>query len=255
VLESKEASLEDRPFQEVVQADLLDLHAEIVLTMNLIVDGFFDEEEALSVDVHAVGEDSVEVVKGGRGDSSLVVLDAVWVREGNLPGRGEEVLDHVVTREGKHVVHVVRVGDELVGVGHWQGELTGGSRHTSRPLEAVEGVQLCSELARGTLTGVEGHPRLVLVVLDHRSRLLGRSKLSKLVLGHALLLLRRLAGLVLVARVVYGMLALSLSRLAMVLVSDFLGLVLPLLANDAGYMKLVKALQMWNGYYSQMALL
>jgi hypothetical protein len=41
----------------------------------------------------------------------------------------------------------------------------------------------------------------------------------------------------------------------MVLVSDFLGLVLPLLANDAGYMKLVKALQMWNGYYSQMALL
>jgi hypothetical protein len=40
------------------------------------------------------------------------------------------------------------------------------------------------------------------------------------------------------------MLALSLSRLAMVLVSDFLGLVLPLLANDDGYMKSAKVLQM-----------
>jgi hypothetical protein len=249
MLESKEASVEDIVFQEVVQAAFVDLLVEVILTMNLGVDGVFVKEEALSVDVHAVREDHVEVVKGGKGERSLEVLVAVWVREGSLLGRGEVVLDHVRTREEKHVVHAHLVVDELVGVGHWQGELTGGSRQTSRPLGAVEGFHLCSELARNSLVGVEGagvegHTRLVFVVLDQRSRLLGRSKLSKLVLGHALLLFRRLAGLVLVARVVHGVLALSLSRLAMVLVSDFLGLVLPLLANDDGYMKSAKVLQM-----------
>lgn len=157
--------------------------------------------------------------------------------------RSEVGLDSVGTREEHDLIHAGRVGDELRREGRWKGELTEGSRRASGPLGEVEGLNLVVEPARSGLAGDEGHHRLVLVEREQRGRLFGGSKLSKLVLGHALLLLGRLAGLVLPTRVGHRVLVLSLRGLAMVQVFDVLALVLPLLANDDSYIKLAKARQ------------
>lgn len=251
--EPKKASFEVSEVEEVVQA-ILDLLVESGLAKDLSVEsieGFVvGEKDLLRVDLLNLGDEDVEILDVGEGEGSLVVGIAGWVYEGIVVDGSEVVLN-----SGGRVV-VDRSVDGVDGRERRQRLLTEeslldslmGGLLRSSPLGVVEGIQLCSQLARSAFTGVEGERRLAPVKLEQRGwwlRLGGgrlRSKLSKLGLGHALLFLGRLAGLVLPAWVGKRVLALGLSRLAMELVFDFLAFILPLLANDASCIKLARAL-------------